>query len=149
MAMGELHEVMAAIVELQEQIETPFGEPALAGVSADVPPRGHGFPWFFNELSIENPTTIDRSMDVREIVHTIHMHLLFGSMEEEYSQASRHRWVQPVLDKFDSQENLDLKGTVIQSEITSIRWAPIELNEMPYVAATFVLVAEQGKEPPD
>lgn len=140
MTLGELPEIMAAIVALQEEIETPFDEPALADAVNGPPPSGHGYPCFFNEESVDNQMDIDRGMGLRELRLSIHMHLLFGAMEEEYSLESRRRWVQPVLDKFDS--NIMLKDTVTAAEITAVRWAPIELNETPYISATFVLAVE-------
>jgi len=140
MALGELPEIMDAIVALQNEIETPYDETVLADAVNGPPPVGHGFPCFFNEEAIDNQMDIDRGMDLAELRLAIDMHLLFGAMEEDYSLESRRRWVQPVLDKFDA--NLSLKGTVTAAEITAVRWSPIELNETPYIAATFVLSVE-------
>lgn len=136
--LADLSELMEAIIALQNEVETPFDEEPLADAVSGPPPSGHGFPCFFNEE--EDETEIERGPSERIQRHKINMHLLFGAMEEEYSLASRRKWVKPVLDKFD--RNVQLDGGVTVMLIDRIRWSPIELNERPYIVATFVLAVE-------
>jgi hypothetical protein len=106
------------------------------------------FPCF---ISVEEEIPeIDRSMALRTWQLRISMHLLLGASESKYSIRQRRRWVQPVLDAFDKAirlNELDGEHAPLQNaEIVGVDFGDergmIELNNIEYVGATFVLVVD-------
>jgi len=136
---GDLPGIFDKIVALQEAITPPTGEKAMKAY--DEPPGDVAlFPCFVNIE--EEGVEIIRSPGLRQQKFVINMHLLFAPGVQKYGVRSRRLWVKPVIDAFDNAIRFDNEQAPVQyAPIESVSFAPVDINNTEYVAATFVLRA--------
>lgn len=136
---GDLPGIFDKIVALQEAITPPTGEKAMKAY--DEPPGDVAlFPCFVN-IEAED-IEINRKASLRTQTFTIDMHLLFMPGNQKYGVRSRRLWVKPVIDAFDGAVRLDNEQAPVQyAPVESVSFAPVTLNGMEYIAATFRLTA--------
>lgn len=131
---AEVQEVIDQIVLIQESITPPDGLKSLR--CYDEPP-GHtvlNFPSLVNvESRIED---IDRGPSRRQQTLFVDMHLLLAQKDQKYSMRERRLWVQAILDKFDTE--LQLNGHASIATVRSVDFDSIELDTE-YLGATFEL----------
>ena len=136
---GDLPGIFDKIVALQEAITPPTGEKAMKAY--DEPPGDVAlFPCFVNIE--EEGVEIVRSPGLRQQKFSINMHLLFAPGAQKYAVRSRRLWIKPVIDAFDGAVRLDNEQAPVQyAPIDSVSFEPVNINQVEYIAATFVLRA--------
>lgn len=128
--------ILAALVTIEQGLTPPAAASKQPMVYPEIPVNPGTFPCFLNAPSRGNRLTA--TAGTRERSETIHIMLLFGEALETYSERAAYLWVPVILDAFDSAVKLDTNVVQI-AEITEWSYDPVKINEVEYIAVTFVL----------
>jgi len=131
-------EIITRLVAIQEALTPPLNAPkavhALDALTADP----QTFPAFVN-VPRRGTRTISAS-GVRSFRWTIDMILLFARGDIGYASVAQRAWVPVVLNAFDVALKLG-DNSVQGASITEVDFDPLEINDVPFTAITFTLIA--------